>query len=186
MPAKKKTQKYWKNIVTEDLMPPRPTEYIKMMEDQEKEGKILDRTMMMGIQDSIVKGAFFAGCEWLWGLPGGKPVQIELEHLHDFDEIIGFVGSKRNNPRDLGGEIELWIEDEPYNLTKSCYIFLPAGTKHCPLIIKKIDTPIFMFESGNNTAYKLDIQSAGGKNAKKTGPQNREKNRSKKQEAGSK
>ena len=153
MTVKKKPQKYAKNILTEDLMPPRPPEYVKMMEDQAKKGATLDRTMMMCIQDSFVKGAFFAGCEWLWELPGGKPVQIETEHKHDFDEIIAFVGSNRNNPRDLGGEIELWMGGEPYSITKSSYIFIPKGLKHCPLIIKRLDTPVFMFESGNDSAY---------------------------------
>jgi hypothetical protein len=154
MPAKK-AQKYAKNILTEDLMPPRPPDYVKMMDDQAKKGKTLDRTMMMCIQDSFVKGSFFAGCEWLWELPGKKPVQIETEHKHDFDEIIAFVGSDRKNPRELGGEIELWMDGEPYSITKSSYIYIPKGLKHCPLIIKRIDTPIFMFESGNDSAYVM-------------------------------
>ena len=151
---RKKTQKYAKNIITEDMMPPRPAAYVKMMKDQEKAGKTLDRTMLLAIQDAFVKGSFFAGCEWLWQLPGG-PVQIETEHAHDFDEIIGFAGSNRNHPRDLGGEIELWLDGEPYTLTKTCYIFIPKGLKHCPLIIKRIDTPIFMYESANGKAYVM-------------------------------
>ena len=55
--------KYAKNIITDDLMPPRPVEDIKMMEDQAKAGRAFDRTLLLGIQDSILKGAFFAGCE---------------------------------------------------------------------------------------------------------------------------
>jgi len=26
--------------------------------------------------------------------------------------------------------------------------------KHCPVVLKRIDTPIFMFEAGNNTLYE--------------------------------
>jgi hypothetical protein len=48
--------RYAKYIVTEDLMPPQPPEAIKAMEDRAKAGKILDRTMLPGIQDSIVPG----------------------------------------------------------------------------------------------------------------------------------
>ncbi len=147
-------QKYAKNIVTEDLMPPRPASDVKMMAKQAKAGKTLDRTLLLGIQDSIVQGAFFAGCEWLWQLTGNGPVSIEETHTHDFDEIICFAGSNRNHPRDLGGEIELWMDGEPYTLTKTCFIFIPKGVKHCPVVLKRIDTPIFMFESGNNTLYK--------------------------------
>ena len=147
-------QKYSKNIVTEDLMPPQPAEAVKMMQEQAKAGRTLDRTLLLGIQDSIVKGSFFAGCEWLWELTGDGPVSIELEHTHDYDEIIGFAGSNRKQPRDLGGEIEFWMDGESYTLTKTCLIFIPKGVKHSPVVLKRIDTPIFMFESVNNTVYE--------------------------------
>jgi hypothetical protein len=146
--------KYAKNIITEDLMPLQPADEIKSMQDQEKAGRTLDRTLLLGIQDSILKGAFFAGCEWLWGLTGNGPVSIELPHSHDFDEIIGFAGSNKNNPRDLGGEIEFWMGGEKHVLTKTCLIFIPKGVTHCPVVLKRIDTPIFMFEAGNNTVYE--------------------------------
>jgi hypothetical protein len=146
--------KYARNIITEDLMPPRPAEDIQLMADQEKAGRTIDRTLLLGIQDSILKGAFFSGCEWLWELTGNGPVNIERPHSHDFDEIIGFAGSNRNHPRDLGGEIEFWMGDEKHIITKSCLIFIPRGAKHCPVVLKRIDTPIFMFEAGNNVSYE--------------------------------
>jgi len=162
-------KKYLKNILTEDLMPPLPERDIKSMEKQAKAGKTLDRTMLLGIQDSFVPGAFFTGCEWLWQLTGNGPVAIETPHTHDFDEIIGFAGSNRNHPRDLGGEIEFWMDDEPYTLTKTCFIFIPKGVKHCPVVLKRIDTPIFMFESGNDTSYeKLKSSARRTSHAKKS------------------
>jgi hypothetical protein len=39
-------------------------------------------------------------------------------------------------------------------LTKTCLIFIPRGTPHCPVVLKRIDTPIFMFEAGNDTVYE--------------------------------
>ncbi|MFC1838316.1 hypothetical protein ACFL1N_01950 [Thermodesulfobacteriota bacterium] len=149
--------KFAKNIVTEDLMPPFPEPVLKMLDKQEKEGKYLDRTLMFGINDSIVKGSFFSGCEWLWELKDGKPFQIEAAHSHDFDEVIGLIGSRRENPRELGGEVEFWIEDEKHILTKSCLMYIPKGTMHCPLIINRIDSPIFLYEAGNDTFYKRNI-----------------------------
>jgi hypothetical protein len=161
-------QKYAKNILTEDRMPPLPPEHVRSIEEQAKAGKTLDRTMLLGIQDSIVKGAPFAGCEWLWQLTGDGPVSIETPHKHDFDEVIGFAGSNRNHPRDLGGEIEFWMDDEPYTITKSCLIFIPKGVKHCPVVLKRIDTPIFMFESGNDTSYvKIKSTARRKTNARK-------------------
>jgi hypothetical protein len=154
--------KYGKYIVTEDLMPPQPPEMIKAMADQEKEGRILDRTLLLGIQDSIVPGcSLFAGCEILWGLPGGKPVSIEIPHSHDFDEIIGFGGTNRNHPRDLGGEIEFLIGGEKHVITKTCLIFVPKGVSHCPVTFNRIDTPIFMFEAANRAVYEK-VMGGGG------------------------
>ncbi len=146
--------KYGKYFLTEDRMPPMPEAMVKAMEDQAKEGKILDRTMLLGIMDSIVPGCpLFVGCEILWGLPGGKPVDIEIPHTHDFDEVIGFGGTNRNYPRDLGGEIEVNIGGEKHTVTKTCLIFVPKGVEHCPITIKRIDTPIFMFEAANDPNY---------------------------------
>ena len=147
--------KYGKYIITEDLMPPEPAENIQTIEDQAREGKILDRTMLLGIMDSIVPGCpLFVGCEILWGLPGDKPVSIEVPHSHDFDEVIGFGGTNRNYPRDLGGEIEFHMGGETHILTKTCLIFVPKGVSHCPVTFKRIDTPIFMFEAANNETYE--------------------------------
>jgi hypothetical protein len=125
--------KYANNFVTEDRMPPMPPEMIKAMEEQEKEGKILDRTMLLGIMNSIVPGcSLFVGCEILWGLPGGKPVDIEIPHTHEFDEVIGFGGTNRNYPRDLGGEIEFLMGGEKHIITKTCLIFVPKGGQPLP------------------------------------------------------
>ena len=146
--------KFAKNIVTEDLMPPFPEPVLKMLDKQEKEGKHLDRTLMFGINDSIVKGSFFSGCEWLWELKDGKPFQIESAHSHDFDEVIGLIGSWRENPRELGGEVEFWIGGEQHIITNTCLIFIPQKVEHCPLIFRRIDSPIFMFEAGNDTVYQ--------------------------------
>lgn len=147
--------KYGKYIVTEDLMPPEPEAMTRAMEDQAKEGRILDRTMLLGIMDKIVPGCpMFVGCEILWGLPGGKPVSIEIPHSHDFDEVIGFGGTNRNYPRELGGEIEFHMGGETHILTKTCLIFVPKGIEHCPVTFKRIDTPIFMFEAANNATYE--------------------------------
>jgi len=147
--------KYAGNFITEDLMPPPPAEWVKAMEDQAKEGKIVDRTMLLGIMNSIVPGcSLFAGCEILWGLPGGKPVAIEVPHSHDFDEVIGFGGTNRNYPRDLGGEVDFLIGGETHTITKTCLIFVPKGVIHCPVLLKRIDTPIFMFEAANDPEYR--------------------------------
>ena len=145
---------YGKYIITEDLMPPMAPEMIELMDGQAQAGNTLDRTLLLGLQDSILKGAFFAGCEIIWGLTGNGPVTIEAPHTHDFDEVIGFVGTDKSQPRALNGEIEFWLGGEQHLITQTCLIFIPRGLTHCPIYFREVNTPIVMFEAGNNTAYE--------------------------------
>ena len=66
-------------------------------------------------------------------------------HTHDFDELLGFIGSDWDNPAELNAEVEFWLEDEKYILTKSCVIFIPKGLTHCPLKLLRCDRPVFHF-----------------------------------------
>jgi len=89
--------------------------------------------------------------------PGGEDVYPETaepaSHRHDYDEVLGFFGTDFDDPYALHGEIEFWIEDEKFLLTRSCLIFLPKGTFHCPLTIHRVVRPIFHFSSGPGSAY---------------------------------
>ena len=78
-------------------------------------------------------------------------------HAHDYDETLGFFGTDFADPYDLGGEIEFWIEDEKFLLTRSCLIFIPKGTYHCPLVIHRVDRPIFHFSGGPGGAYVQEM-----------------------------
>src|SRR5699024_6503512 len=60
-------------------------------------------------------------------------VEWVREHEHDYDEILMFVGNDPDDPDDLGGEVYMTIEGEKHVLTTSSSVFIPAGTKHCPL-----------------------------------------------------
>lgn len=135
-----------KYIVTEmkktlELPPPPPN----IPPDVSKMNRILY------LDNDVIEGAFYMECVWFGkGIGTGGPPS----HVHDFDEVLGFLGSDPNNPRDLGGEVELWIGDEKHILTKSCLVFIPKGLKHCPLIFRKVDKPIFHFSTGPAATYQ--------------------------------
>jgi hypothetical protein len=99
----------------------------------------------------------YAECVWI--MPGGNMLPGAAEpnpHTHDFNEVVTFIGSNVEDPYDLGGEIEIWLEDEPQILTRSSLIFIPAGMKHCPLIIRRVDRPIFHTAMGTGGIYLQD------------------------------
>jgi hypothetical protein len=92
--------------------------------------------------------------ESCWIFPRKDKVVLEpAPHSHDFDEIIAFYGSDTENPKDLCGEIDFWMEDEKYTLTRSCNIFIPRGVVHCPMTINRVEKPIFHFLTGDAGKY---------------------------------
>ena len=115
-------------------------------------------TPMLWLDDTVAQGAFYTECHWLWGMDSTRPWQADKAHTHDFDEVLGFLGSRKENPHDLNAEIELIIEDEKYTITQSCLIFVPKGTKHLPMTFVRIDSPIVFFTTGNGTEYIRDIE----------------------------
>ena len=147
--------KYGKYILTEDRMPParprgrghgRPGQGGQDPRSDHASGHHgLHRSGVLavrGLRDPV--GTARRSSRWRSRYP----------HTHDFDEVIGFAGTNRNYPRELGGEIEFLIGGESHTLTKTCLIFVPKGLEHCPITIKRIDTPIFMFEAANDPEYK--------------------------------
>jgi len=110
---------------------------------EEKQGKEADYNRwakhLLWLDNHVIKGAPFVNTAWYF-----KPEpDIILAHTHDFGEVVGFFGSDSQNPYDLQGEIEFWLEDEKYILKSSCYIYIPKGMKHCPMSVTRVEKPIF-------------------------------------------
>ncbi|MFA5309342.1 MAG: hypothetical protein WC370_07675 [Dehalococcoidales bacterium] len=98
-------------------------------------------TRILWMDENVVPGAFQMNCSWY-----RKAFEMGPEpHVHDTNEIIGFFGNDAADPYNLHGEVEFWLGDEKQTITKSAMIFIPAGMKHCPLIIRRVDKPIFHF-----------------------------------------
>lgn len=97
---------------------------------------------ILWLDDQVVEGAFHMNTAWY--LKSASTLE-DTPHTHDSDEIIGFFGNNPEDPYDLGGEIEIWLEDEQHIITKTSLLFIPAGMKHCPLVLRRVNRPIFHF-----------------------------------------
>ena len=105
---------------------------------------------ILWMDGDMVPGAFQLNVSWYF-----KPaVCLSESHVHDTDEVLGFFGSDPDDSHNLGGELEYWIEDEKFIITKSCLIFLPRGVRHCPQIITRVDRPIIHFGCVPTSQYK--------------------------------
>jgi hypothetical protein len=143
--------KWEKNIVTYAPGPEISPEFAAMFA---KVGKLV-----LWLDDKVVPGAFQMNCVWYFA-PTLKPKDSKVKgigHKHDVPEILGFFGSDYKNPHDLGGEVEFWMEDEKYLITKSVMMFVPAGVMHCPIALTRVDRPIFHFSVVTSGQYeKID------------------------------
>jgi hypothetical protein len=108
-------------------------------------------TRILYMDDKIVPGAFQMNCSWYLRPPA---TQKSTPHTHECDEIIGFFGSNPDDPHDLGGEVEFWLEEEKYILTRTSMIFVPKGMQHCPLRVRRVDRPLFHFTVLNAGEYR--------------------------------
>ena len=128
--------KYSKHIVTDRVVPDEFNNP-KLLEELDKRNRLI-----LWLDDKIVPGAFQMNCCWYLA-----PMEMTDVHHHEIPEIIGFFGNDPQNPNDLGGEIEFWLEEEMFTITKSAMIFVPPGMTHCPLIVKRVDRPIFHYST---------------------------------------
>ena len=97
------------------------------------------------LDDEVLPGAFWAEGVWIVPDDTRKKDEFIAAHTHDHDEILSYFGTNLDDPHDLGAEIEFWMGDEQYILTKSCIIFIPAHLQHCPLRVLSISRPVFHF-----------------------------------------
>lgn len=110
---------------------------------------------LMRIDDRFMKGAFYFECIWITGpIPESKAFK---PHSHDCDEYVGFFGSNLEDPFNLYAEIEFWFDDEKHVLTKNCLVFIPSGVWHTPIIINKVERPIFCLSTSPTVKYTQKV-----------------------------
>jgi hypothetical protein len=107
---------------------------------------------ILWLDADVVPGAFQMNCSWYFKVPD-DPTKEAKSHTHKADEIIGFFSSDMQNPYNLNAEIEFWLEDEKHIITRSALIFVPGGMAHCPLILRRVDKPIFHFSTIVDSHY---------------------------------
>ena len=117
-----------------------------------KDGRVL------WLDNEMVPGAFYVETVWAYPTkpddpPDKYPQTISNPHTHDYDEVLSFFGTNFNDPHDLGGEVDFWLGGEKQIITKSAIVFIPKGLQHCPLIYRKVNSPIFIFSTGPGQMY---------------------------------
>ncbi|NLV72031.1 MAG: hypothetical protein GXY46_05415 [Actinobacteria bacterium] len=106
---------------------------------------------ILWMDNNVCEGAFQMNTAWYFAAAPRDP--IFTEHVHDYDELIGFYGSDPDDPYNLNGVIEFSMNGEAHRLTRSTMIWAPAGVPHNPMRILEVDRPIFHFSVVMNPTY---------------------------------
>jgi len=109
-------------------------------------------TTMCYLDDAVVPGSWNVITAWFW--PRTEPLVVIPEpHYHDEHEVVCFYGTNPDDPFDLCAEVEFYYEGQKILLTKSTLLYVPAGMKHSPLILNRIDRPVFHFSSVTESSW---------------------------------
>jgi hypothetical protein len=123
----------------------------KQFEKQVAEGKVKPRTQRGGrlfqFNDNVLKGAYYLDALWVTTATE-ESLAMKPQVHDDWDEYILFFGSDVDNPRDLGGEVEIWLDDEKHIITQTCAVFIPRGLQHSPIIFRRVDRPFLLLTLG--------------------------------------
>jgi mannose-6-phosphate isomerase-like protein (cupin superfamily) len=126
---------------------------------------------VLWLDGEMAPGCFYSECVWLFPFGEISPEDVERmrkegrgpkAHTHAFDELFTFFGTNFDDPQDLGGEFEFWLEDQPFVFDKSCIVYIPAGMKHSPLYTRRMDRPIFHFSLGSSEKYEATVLDGSG------------------------
>jgi hypothetical protein len=134
--------KFSKYIITSNVIPQQKNAWSPAYRPQ-------DRTQLVRLDDAIVEGAkMYAHSAWFWpAMMETKPSERATKpHTHDYNEVLGLIGTNTDDPHDLCGESEITIGGEKHIVNKSCLIYLPAGLEHGPFKQVRISKPIIHFE----------------------------------------
>jgi len=106
---------------------------------------------ILWIDGNEAPGAFQMNTAWYKHAQPRDP--LFEEHVHSYDELIGFFGSDPEDPYNLHAVIELWLDGEMHRIDRTSMIFVPGGMKHNPLRLLEVDRPIFHFSVVNSPEY---------------------------------
>jgi len=76
-----------------------------------------------------------------------EPFVMEPQPMvHEFDQVLMFIGGDPTNMLDLGGEVRLSLGKErdamtEFTFTTAAVVYIPAGMWHCPLVFARVDDP---------------------------------------------
>ena len=93
------------------------------------------------VKPDVIAGGTEINMGAVWMTGPWEESEVYKPHYHDCPELMAWFGMDPKNPRELGGEVEFWMEDEKFIITKTCAVYLPKGVQHNPMFPIKVTRP---------------------------------------------
>lgn len=104
--------------------------------------------LALWIDGAKLEGAPYMEAMWfMTPNPTGPP-----HHVHQFDELIGFISTDPDHPEELGAKLTLVMGEETLTITGSTVVCAPRGFWHAPLLVPELNRPIYHFTGGNGAS----------------------------------
>jgi hypothetical protein len=64
------------------------------------------------------------------------------------DQVLIFVSLDKENPYNIGAEIEVTLKDDKYLICEPTCVIIPEGVEHGPIVTKKVDRTYGFYSIG--------------------------------------
>lgn len=85
---------------------------------------------------------------WIWKDTAMGATKEKPPHKHDCEEMFLFLSTNKDDPNDLGADIEFWMgegdEAEKLTFSTSSLVFIPKNLGHMPIVYKNVKKPILL------------------------------------------
>ncbi len=129
------------------------TEPMKESPLRGEKGEIIKQNVFL-LDSEAVPGAPYAAATW-YHRTFTAPAE---QHTHDADEYLSFIGGDPEHPEELNARVTIRLLDEDFTITKSCIIFIPAGTRHTEFSAYDIKRPFICFARCDVPKYSMNLE----------------------------
>ena len=84
-------------------------------------------------------------------------IMVAEAHMHDFDQIVFFLGGNPAKVGEFDGEVEMSLGEplEKHLINYTSCVYIPAGLLHCPLNIVAVNKPIMFIDITLSTGISI-------------------------------
>ena len=101
---------------------------------------------------------------WIWKDTAMGATAEKPPHKHNCEEIFIFLSTNKDDPNDLGADIEFWMgegkEADKLNFSTSSLIYIPPNLAHMPLVYRNVKKPLLLVivspEAGDMRSKTID------------------------------